>query len=66
MWVTGETDLETARVADGRIVNCHYEVTSTAALSGVLDDLVSLLRTGAVPVNDFVSWHNPGNGEALR
>lgn len=61
-WVSGETELESARVADGRIVNRHYELASSADLDVVLDDLARLLRDGTIPDDCVVAWYDDQPG----
>jgi hypothetical protein len=64
-WVSGETELESARVADGRIVNRHYELGSSSDLEVVLDDFARLLRDGTIPKGSVVTWHNDQPGPSL-
>jgi hypothetical protein len=54
IWSTGEAELETVRIADNRIVNKHYDLTSLNALSTLLDEFVALLVEDRVPDGAFV------------
>jgi hypothetical protein len=49
IWITGEAELETIRLADGRSINKHYDLTHPADLDILMDDLVALLVEDRVP-----------------
>ena len=49
IWVTGEAELATVRLADGRIVNKHYELAGHSDLEVLLDVLVGLLVNDRIP-----------------
>ncbi|WP_428963115.1 hypothetical protein [Micromonospora fluostatini] len=58
IWSTGEAELETARLADERIVNKHYDLNTPDDLELLLDDLVALLVDDHIPEAAVVS-HAP-------
>jgi hypothetical protein len=49
IWVTGEAELATVRLADDRIVNKHYELADHGDLEVLLDELVGLLVDDRIP-----------------
>jgi hypothetical protein len=49
IWVTGEAELATVRLADDRIVNKHYELAGHGDLEVMLDELVDLLVDDRIP-----------------
>jgi hypothetical protein len=49
IWGTGEAELTTIRLADDRIVNKHYDLSSRDDLEGLLDEIVGLLADDTVP-----------------
>src|SRR4051812_8320870 len=49
IWVTGEADLETVRLADDRIVNKRYELAGYGDLEVLLEELVGLLVDDRIP-----------------
>ncbi len=49
VWETGETDLQTARIAEESGVNKHYDLEDSAQLDVVLSELIGLIRDGTVP-----------------
>jgi hypothetical protein len=49
IWVTGEAELATVRLADDRIVNKRYELAGHGDLEVLLDELVGLLVDGRIP-----------------
>jgi hypothetical protein len=53
VWVTGETDLETVRISDGRGVNLNYDLADAADVEDVLSELVGLIRDGTLPPDAF-------------
>jgi hypothetical protein len=48
IWITGETELGTIRLADGWNVNKHYDLTSMDDLAGLLEELAALIGQGKV------------------
>ncbi|TIC82589.1 hypothetical protein [Nocardioides sp. GY 10127] len=56
LWETGELDLDAGRKVDGWLVAKHFDLKTPDELDGVLDELLSLLRDGAVPSQAFTSW----------
>ncbi len=59
IWSTGEAELETVRVADERIVNKHYDLTTPDDLELLLDELVALLIDDRIPATAVVAHHPP-------
>lgn len=49
VWITGEAELGTVRLADGWNVNKHYDLVSSTDLGRALDELVALVAEGSVP-----------------
>jgi len=49
IWDTGEAELTTIRLSDGRMVNKHYDLAGGADLERLLDELVALLEDARVP-----------------
>ncbi|PWU51366.1 hypothetical protein DLJ46_05210 [Micromonospora globispora] len=49
IWGTREAELATVRLADDRIVNSHYDLSSRDDLEAPLDELVGLLAANTVP-----------------
>lgn len=49
IWVTGEAELATVRLADDRIVNKHYELAGHGDLEVLLDELAGLLIDDRIP-----------------
>jgi hypothetical protein len=49
IWVTGETDMDTVRLTDDRVVNKHYDLTGLGDLEVLLDELVALIVDDRVP-----------------
>ena len=60
IWSSGESELETIRLTDDRIVNKHYDLTSRDDLSVLLDELVRLLVQDQVP-DAAVTFYMPGS-----
>ncbi|MCU1668894.1 MAG: hypothetical protein JWP40_1821 [Blastococcus sp.] len=56
VWETGEAELESVRLTDGRIVNKHYDLASVAELDVILADLIALARDGAVPPDAVLAY----------
>lgn len=56
VWETGELDLDTARKADGWIVNKHYDVEDVVGLDHVFGELIALVRASRVPADAVTSW----------
>lgn len=59
IWITGETELETVRLTDDRMVNKHYDLTTLDDLEVLLDELVALLVDDRIPAAAVVARH-PG------
>ncbi|MEU5950468.1 hypothetical protein ABZ793_33695 [Micromonospora sp. NPDC047465] len=55
IWLSGEADLDTVRLADDRIVNKHYELTGYGDLEVMLDEFVGLLIDDRIPGAAFVA-----------
>jgi hypothetical protein len=49
IWITGEAELATVRLAGGRIVNKHYELAGHGDLEVLLDEFVGLLVDDRIP-----------------
>jgi uncharacterized protein len=49
VWVTGEAELETVRLADERTVNKHYELADHGGLEILLDELIGVLVDDRIP-----------------
>lgn len=60
IWHSGEAELETIRLTDDRIVNKHYDLTSSDDLGVLLDELVRLLVQDQVP-DAAVTFYVPGS-----
>jgi hypothetical protein len=61
IWITGEAELETIRLADDRAINKHYDLTHLADLNVLMDEL------GALQDHRVTQDHRPGRvpGPAL-
>jgi hypothetical protein len=59
VWITGEAELVTVRLADGWNVNKHYDLVSSTDLEIALDELVGLVTEGSVP-DEAVTAHVTG------
>jgi hypothetical protein len=55
VWDTGEAEVGTIRVTDGRIVNKHYDLASADDLELLLDELVLLLANDRIPASAVVA-----------
>jgi hypothetical protein len=55
IWETGETDVSTVCIADGRIINKHYDVASVTDLDTVVDEVLRLIRDGEIPPDAFAA-----------
>ncbi|MDG4780058.1 DUF6308 family protein [Micromonospora sp. WMMD961] len=55
IWLSGEADLDTVRLADDRIVNKHYELTGHDDLEVTLDEFIGLLIGARIPGAAFVA-----------
>ena len=49
VWETGDMDLIAARIADGWIVDKHYDLEAGSQLDVVFVEVIALVRDGAVP-----------------
>src|SRR5690348_4765493 len=49
VWDTGDAELETIRLADGRTVNKHYDLAGADDLEQLLDELVVLVASDRIP-----------------
>jgi hypothetical protein len=56
LWTTGESELESIRLSDGRVVNKHYDLGSASDLGTVLADLIALIRDGAAPADAVIAY----------
>lgn len=60
IWGTGEAELGTVRLADGRTVNKHYELAGRADLEVLLDELIALFVEDELPSGAVVGrWVEP-------
>ncbi len=55
IWDTGEAELATVRVVDGRMVNKHYDLASPDDLEVLLDELAAVLIDDRVPAAAVVA-----------
>lgn len=55
IWETGETELETVRKVDGRVVNKHYDLDGVTDLDTVVTEFLRLVRDGDLPPGAFVT-----------
>lgn len=56
VWITGEAELATVRLADGWNVNKHYDLVSSDDLETALDELAALVAEGSVPSEAVTAW----------
>lgn len=56
VWITGEAELVTFRLADGWNVNKHYDLTSSGDLETALDELAALMTEALVPSGAVTAW----------
>jgi hypothetical protein len=56
IWVTGEADLAAVCVADGRMVNKHFDLSGSADLEQPLDDFIGLVDRGDAPPGAATVW----------
>ena len=61
MWSSGDAELTTVHVPDDRVVNKHYDLTGTADLAVLLDELTALLLRDEVPAA-AVAFHASNGG----
>jgi hypothetical protein len=61
VWITGEAELVTIRLADGWNVNKHYDLVSSTDLETALDGLAELVADGSVPGKDVTTHITAGN-----
>jgi hypothetical protein len=60
VWITGEAELVTVRLADGWNVNKHYDLVSRADLEIALDELAALIAQGSVSDEAVTAWDTRG------
>jgi hypothetical protein len=60
VWITGEAELLTVRLADGWNVNKHYDLASPDDLEAALDELTALIVHGSVPDGTVTAWIKRG------
>src|SRR3954447_18500529 len=60
IWITGEAQLETIRLADDRAINKHYDLTHLADLNVLMDEL------GALQDHRVAQDHRPAVSRAQR
>ena len=56
VWETGEAELETLRLADGWVVNKHYDFETGEAIDPALDELATLIHEGISPRGALLAW----------
>ena len=56
VWITGEAELATVRLADGWNVNKHYDFASPDDLEVAFDELAALIVQGSVPDAAVTAW----------
>jgi hypothetical protein len=56
VWITGEAELGTLRLADGWNVNKHYDLISPDDLETALDELTALITQESVPDGALTAW----------
>jgi hypothetical protein len=49
IWITGEAELSTARLADNWMVNKHYDLLGPGDLEALLEDLIGIVDRGEFP-----------------
>ena len=60
VWITGEAELLTFRLADGWNLNKHYDLASPGDLEIALDELAALIAQGSVPDEAVTAWGTRG------
>lgn len=60
IWITGEAELSVARLADGWIVNKHYDLAGPDDLKMALDELAALMLRGSAPGAAVTAWIKRG------
>jgi hypothetical protein len=60
VWITGEAELVTVRLADGWNVNKHYDLASSGDLEIAFDELAALIAQGSVPNAAVTAWIKRG------
>ena len=60
VWITGEAELVTIRLADSWNVNKHYDLVSSDDLEIALGELVALVAEGSVPDEAVTAWVTRG------
>jgi hypothetical protein len=56
VWITGEAELVTVRLADGWNINKHYDLASPDDLEIALDELAALITWASVPGGAVTAW----------
>ncbi|MCO8274278.1 hypothetical protein M1L60_27125 [Actinoplanes sp. TRM 88003] len=54
VWTSGETELETLRLSDDRMVEKHYDLAEPRDLAVVVDELIGLLTRDTIPADAAV------------
>lgn len=49
VWASGEAEFQSVRLSDNRIINKHYDLTGTADVDRMLDEVTALLTEGRTP-----------------
>jgi hypothetical protein len=60
VWITGEAELLTVRLADGWNVNKHYDLASPDDLEIAFDELTTLIVHGSVLDGAVTAWIKRG------
>jgi hypothetical protein len=56
VWITGEAEPATVRLADGRNVSKHYDLTPLMISRQPLDELTALITRAPVPAGALTTW----------
>lgn len=59
VWITGEAELATVRLADDWFVNKHYNLISGLDVEVIVDELAALLAGGTIP-ESAIATHQLG------
>jgi hypothetical protein len=60
VWITGEAELVTVRLADGWNVNEHYDLASPDDLEIAFNELAALIVQGSLPDAAVTAWIKRG------
>lgn len=60
VWITGEAELLTVQVADGRNVSRQYDLASPDDVEVVFDEPTALIVHGSVPDGAVTAWIKRG------